>query len=489
MKSFIALALFSLFTQIGWSIRCYTDYRVFHLPAAINQGKDQPYIEFYFDFDGASLKSFTENQSDFIGAEILITLTKNKQIIGYKKVKALFPWNTKEDQLQNCSALERIPTENGNIQIDIEMRDLGLVDGKAEQLTDEIQVINLDKGAFASDIIWVKAALPSKEPTAFTKGAVDILPLISDTRFADENEIEFYGELYNTDIYFLQDAFIVQYSIFDLKNNIIPGHSRIKRETPKSVLPVLGKLDISKLDAGEYIFKLEIRDKNNDVVAAKERRFFRKTATENDLADGSKMDITFVQQFQDSAQLVEHIRSLTPISQGNEKNIIVDILPAYQLKQLQGFMYQFWYKRNPISPELAWTEYKKEVAACDREFGTAIKKGWETDRGRVYLQYGKPSTRVVRNNDPDYWPFEIWHYYQTNNNLHNKRLLFYNTTLNGDFELLHSDIPNEITNFDWKNLVRSRQMNDPTTVNRLKTNQRQDPYSGDELESLWYNPH
>jgi hypothetical protein len=56
-------------------------------------------------------------------------------------------------------------------------------------------------------------------------------------------------------------------------------------------------------------------------------------------------------------------------------------------------------------------------------------------------------------------------------------------------ELLHSDIPNEIRNFDWKNLVRSRQMNDPSSVGRIGNNQNIDPYSGDELEDLWYNPH
>jgi GWxTD domain-containing protein len=474
---------------MGWTMRCYTDYRVFHLPSAVNQGKDQPYIEFYFDFDGKSLKSFQQEDSQFIGAEILITLSKNNEIIGYKKIKALFPWQTAEDQRQNCSALERIPVENGDLQMTIEMSDLGQPEQKKSVLTDVIQVINLNKGAFVSDIVWVKASIPTKEPNAFTKGAVDILPLISDTRFSDENEIEFYAELYNTDLYFKEDPFIVQYSIFDIKNNIVPGLSRIKRESGKSVIPILGKLDITALPEGEYIFKLEIKDKTNQIVSSKERKFFRKNNQQNEGNAALVVDLTFVQQFQDSIALLEHIRSLTPIAQGNEKNIIADALPAYSLKQMQGFMYQFWYKRSPISPELAWNDYKKEVAACQTDFATAIKKGWETDRGRVYLQYGKPSTRVIRNNDPDYWPFEIWHYYQTNNNLHNKRLLFYNTTLNGDFELLHSDIPNEVTNFDWKNLVRSRQMNDPTTVNRLKNNQRQDPYSGDELESLWYNPH
>jgi GWxTD domain-containing protein len=197
---------------------------------------------------------------------------------------------------------------------------------------------------------------------------------------------------------------------------------------------------------------------------------------------------SFAGQYKDSLILKEHIRCLTPIARGNEKESILSAVKGYNLIQLQGFLYQFWYKRNPLSPELSCAQYLELVNAC-KEFETSIKKGWETDRGRVYLQYGKPSTRVIRNHDPDYWPFEIWHYYETNNHLHNKRLLFYNTSLNGDMELLHTDIPGEIMNYDWKNLVRSRQMSDPATVTRNQNNQRQDPYSGDELEGLWYNPH
>jgi len=56
-------------------------------------------------------------------------------------------------------------------------------------------------------------------------------------------------------------------------------------------------------------------------------------------------------------------------------------------------------------------------------------------------------------------------------------------------ELLHSDIPTETKNYDWKNLVRSRQMSDPASAGRIGNNQNRDPYSGDELEDLWYNPH
>jgi GWxTD domain-containing protein len=232
-------------------------------------------------------------------------------------------------------------------------------------------------------------------------------------------------------------------------------------------------------------------DREGKVVCTQFRDFSRNKILESTYTPPTSLDIsnTFAVRYTSSDSLYAHIQSCLPIAESVERNTIDNILSNVDLQTRQSFMYTFWYRRNSTNPEKAWNDYYQEVRAVQKEFGTKIKAGWQTDRGRVYLQYGKPSTRIVRNNDPDYWPFEIWHYYQTNNNLHNKRLLFYNTSLNGDFELLHSDIANEVTNFDWKNMVRTRQMNDPNTVNRLKNNQRQDPYSGDELEDLWYNPH
>jgi hypothetical protein len=90
----------------------------------------------------------------------------------------------------------------------------------------------------------------------------------------------------------------------------------------------------------------------------------------------------------------------------------------------------------------------------------------------------------------DYWPFEIWHYYETDNNLHNRRFLFYDTTLMGDLELLHSDVPGEAKNFNWLDMVRSR----PAALNmsdasRNNANQRTDTNSRDEIENLWFSPH
>jgi hypothetical protein len=60
----------------------------------------------------------------------------------------------------------------------------------------------------------------------------------------------------------------------------------------------------------------------------------------------------------------------------------------------------------------------------------------------------------------------------------------------GDMELLHSDVPEEPKNFNWKEMVRSR----PNALNmsdasRNNANQRVDPRSNDEIDNLWFTPH
>jgi GWxTD domain-containing protein len=169
---------------------------------------------------------------------------------------------------------------------------------------------------------------------------------------------------------------------------------------------------------------------------------------------------SFAGKYTSQDSLYKLIQYHLPIASGVEKITIDNQLVYGDLTMLQSFFYSFWYKRNPEDPESAFRDYEVDIKYVKSHFETKQKEGWRTDRGRVYLQYGAPKTMIVRNNDPDYWPFEIWHYYETRNNLHDRRVLFYDTSLHGDKELLHSDIPEEMKNHNWKQMVRTR----PTAV-------------------------
>jgi GWxTD domain-containing protein len=83
------------------------------------------------------------------------------------------------------------------------------------------------------------------------------------------------------------------------------------------------------------------------------------------------------------------------------------------------FIEQFWKRRDP-TPETRKNEYREEYIRrwqyVNKTF-TAGKPGWRTDRGRIYLMLGAPSS-IERNpfgRDRTERPSEVWYYNSINN--------------------------------------------------------------------------
>ena len=483
--------LFLLFFCAGLSlnahaIRVFIDHQTFY------NSETGPYIELVFSFDGKSMQAIKNQDGQYIAqANCSIIISIGNTVVEFAKFNAKSTPSFLPET-SDFMSMERMALEDGIYLLEIEISDANDSTAAPLKLSESIEITHLSDGCFFSDIAFVSAFTSTIQENAFSKAGYDLIPYVSNYYPTSLNGLILYSELYNSRKLLGKDiSFAYSYCITDVFQNEMPNTKRIIRAEAEAVIPILHTIDISNLTSGNYKLKLEMLDREGKVVCTRFRDFSRNKIIENSYNPPSGLDIsnTFVASYINSDSLYAHIQSCLPIAESVERNTIDNILSNANLQTRQSFMYTFWSRRNTTNPEKAWTDYYKEVRAVQKEFGTKIKAGWQTDRGRVYLQYGKPSTRIVRNNDPDYWPFEIWHYYTTNTGMRDRRFLFYNTSLNYDMELLHSDIPNEVRNYDWKNLVRSRQMNDPSSTGRIGNNQNQDPYSGDELEDLWYNPH
>lgn len=469
------------------ALRVFFDYKVFQTP------DQQPYIECITAFDGPSFATAVLPSGLFqASAQITIVISNGDQVVDFRKVAVQGP-ECVSGASDDFMSLERFFLPFGAYKLEIEITDL-VNQAPPEKLSQNISIDNSSTVAAISDLQLVSAYSPTVDVNAFSKSGYDLLPLISNYYSSEMNSLLFYAEFYNTDQLFGADnAFVSTVCILDRNNAELSQCKRIKREKAAKVIPVLQAVDISSLPTGQYKLRLEIRDRVNELVCAKEQIFTRNKLAalniEKQTLSNETLQESFVSRFTDADSLYETIRCHLPIAETLERNTIDNSLGNKVVYQMQGFLYVFWMSRHPEDPEGAFNAYMKEVDACQKEFGTKIKRGWETDRGRVYLFYGRPSTRIVRNHDPDYWPFEIWHYYETNTKIHDRRLLFINTTLSSDMELLHSDIPGEVQNNDWKQLARSRSQNNPGNLGRITNEQGIDPYSFDELEDLWFNPH
>jgi hypothetical protein len=118
-----------------------------------------------------------------------------------------------------------------------------------------------------------------------------------------------------------------------------------------------------------------------------------------------------------------------------------------------------------------------------KEFASSIRRGYSTDRGRVYLQYGPPDNRTVSTYEPAAYPYEIWHYYKLGNQS-NRRFVFYNPDLvSNDYTLIHSDALGEIMNDQWQFLIMKRD----TQTNDIDL-ERTDPHFGSQLQQNFQTP-
>jgi GWxTD domain-containing protein len=112
------------------------------------------------------------------------------------------------------------------------------------------------------------------------------------------------------------------------------------------------------------------------------------------------------------------------------------------------FIEQFWLRRNP-NPDSNENEFKDEhyarIAYANEHFA-AGKPGWMTDRGHIYIAYGKPDSTDSHPSGGSYdrpmeegggntstFPFEIWHYRYLAGVGDNIDIEFVDTCMCGDY--------------------------------------------------------
>jgi GWxTD domain-containing protein len=117
-------------------------------------------------------------------------------------------------------------------------------------------------------------------------------------------------------------------------------------------------------------------------------------------------------------------------------------------EERDSFIEQFWRRRNP-NPDSPDNEYRDEVYAriqyANDHFAAGMP-GWLTDRGHIYIAYGKPDDIDAHPSGGPYtrpgvegggqtttFPFEVWHYRYLEGIGDNIDLEFVDTCMCGDY--------------------------------------------------------
>ncbi|MBR5028869.1 MAG: GWxTD domain-containing protein, partial [Bacteroidales bacterium] len=236
------------------------------------------------------------------------------------------------------------------------------------------------------------------------------------------------------------------------------------RHNPDNLVPELGTMDLSKVPSGNYNLVVEVVNTNNDLLLFRKFPFQRSNPTidaqQEQYSSIEYTDSNFATQITDSSKLLYYVKGLWPVANAEERSYISHC-EKLTVHENHYFLYMFWAKRDDKDPAAAWEEYRKNLLLVEKEYGYGKTPGYNTDRGRVYLQYGPPNYIIderhkvsVRNLQTQgqitYYPYQMWRYDMLPADEPKRMFVFFDEFLSGDFKLLHSNARGEVQDMLWE---------------------------------------
>ncbi|MBQ8760669.1 MAG: GWxTD domain-containing protein [Bacteroidales bacterium] len=460
MKNILTFCLVCfLATQINAqdkNIDAFISYGTFNIIGESNS----PYIETYITFDCNSLV-YVKNQNEYEASINLTVLFKQGESIkNYDKYSVTSP---KVADTSNVNGffmdVQRYSLANGEYQMEITIEDANNTN-KPLQVSETI-VVDYPETICFSSIIALEDYKPSEEASTNSKNGYDIVPMIMPYYPESINRLTFYAEIYNTKkILGENEKYLLNTYLKTFESNtIVNNYFFTKRMNVKDTEVVINTMDISNLPSGNYYLVLEVRDRNNEVIGY--NQFFFQRSNSNYEIDNAILatidpEKVFSGNIDNIDTIREYIRTLEAISSQIEKEYAFNLVKTDDIKTMQQYFYSFWASRNALSPQIEWENYYAQVKRVNASFTAQRMKGYQTDRGIVFLKYGAPDRIVQNHNEPGAYPYEIWHYYTLQNQRNKKFVFMTKDIVTNDFQLIHSDAIGELNNNRWTNEIYSR---------------------------------
>lgn len=451
-KLFFFVVFCFLAMHISASVNAVLDYAAFKHPTT------GPYIEIYLHINGGSIIYDSIGPGQFqakMQIGYLIKKTGTDTTVNFTKFELKSPSYSPNDIAQDLVDIKRLAVPNGDYDLEIIIDDLNSADS-ATVVESPLSIHFSENSIQFSQIQLANHISASENKGDFIKHGIEIRPNPSAYYPKTMDQLSFYVELYNTEKILGKDAFLIDFKVVKAEDGSIANNLRgFSRKNTAPLLPIIETISIAELPSGNYKLIVEARDKENALLA-QSTKFFQRNNPIFTEAVVSDIEQTFAGQYDKLDELEEHIRSLAPISSSDELNYAEFRMEQNDIEQLQKYLYDFWYKRSSNDPAAAWDDYRRNVMYVNENYGSSIRKGYETDPGIVYLRYGKPTTITKSRFEPGAYPYEIWQYNKVKSRT-NAKFVFYNRTGQmGEDELLHSNVPGEISNYRWKAVIYGR---------------------------------
>lgn len=488
MKKFVLIFVLGLFfLSSGASVTAYFNYGVFNVPSG------SPFIETYLTVIGNSIRHKPVKGGIQGSVNIKVLITKNGELYTGDNYNLLGPVDKDSTSVSSFIDNHRYALPNGSYGIEITLTDNNDPEKKSFTYKENV-TINYQKHEISSSSIQpLESYAKTVNQSSISKSGYDLIPYNVNYYPEKQSKLLFYFEAYGTDtVLGKNESFIYEYHVERKEDMFRPeGLTGFKKQTTSKVNPLLGQLDISNLETGNYYLVIQVKDKTNKTQLEKKWFFQRKNNIQKPLGYNDKRTVyEFFGNYNNVDTLKMFVECLWPISTTVERDWQINVSLSKDPQLMKNYIVDYWQKRSgdTLDPLQMWLAYYDQVKIVNKIFKCGKQKGYYTDRGRMYLQYGKPDQRVQQPSEPYSYPYEIWQYYRlydkSNKQFYtNKRCVFVNKNIADDcYTMVHSEIRGEIYNDKWRFEISKRE----TNPNIDATKPTQQP--GNNYDEFFNNP-
>ena len=310
--------------------------------------------------------------------------------------------------------------------------------------------------AMLSDVQLASSIAPgATEGSSFYKHGLTVRPNVNRLFGGALGQLFYFAEAYHTDE--AADEYVVRTYISPHDQQEPVDDALAKRDVRASRARdvIVGSFDISDLPSDSYFLRMALLDDDGEVVVEQAKKFFvyNPEVERRALAvDAVPADTTVFTALTDE-ELEREVGIVRYLATDREQDRAKRVSTAEGRRQ---FLQDFWRKRDP-QPRTAVNEAREQflqrVAYIDERYGGQIREGWETDQGRVLIQYGDPLA-IERNpvGGSSTLPYVIWEY----DNIPGEGrsvFVFVDREGFGVYDLIHSSVPGERKTPGWPQII------------------------------------
>lgn len=483
MKRLLSSIFTALCFSLSANVTVYFNYNIFSTITA------KPYLETSLTIAGSSVKFLQADGGRQASVHISWRILKNGETVKAADYNLMSPKVTDTLNLPSFIDNQRFALANGTYDLELSIADNAFPDKKTNHRQKIVVDFVRNAKIQSSEIQVLESYAKATTQGPLTKNGYDLVPYNINYYPKTQNALRFYIESYNTDTVLGKQAkFLYAYYVENSENlRRVAFLNNYQKQSAQPLNALLGQFDISALPSGNYNLVVEIRDSVNKVQMQKKWYFQRQSDAPqlpDELADKNIRTIEdFFNAFQNTDSIRQFVECLWPRSSSKEREWQQNQIASKDPNLMRAYAVEYWKKEagDSLNPLKIWLAYYKSVQEANALLKCGKQKGYYTDRGRVYLQYGKPDQRNQVNSEPNTYPYEIWQYYRiydksTGRFFTNKKFVFVNEAIADNcYKLIHSDVRGEIYDERWrfKLVNRSQQslnLDDTKPVNTYGTN-------------------